>query len=61
MGGVGGRICEGVGRRFVCVFFWLWWGGGSLLFLQGVLRKSDGWMWFFDGEFVVDCVVDVVF
>jgi hypothetical protein len=56
MGGVGGRICEGVGRRFVRVFFLLWWGGGSLLFLQGVLRKSDGWMWFFDGEFVVDVV-----
>jgi hypothetical protein len=42
-------------------FFLPWWGWGRLLFLQGVLRKSDGWMWFFDGRFVVNWVVDVVF
>jgi len=23
-------------------------------FLQGILRKTGGWMWCFDGEFVVE-------
>jgi hypothetical protein len=27
---------------------------------RGVLEKTGGWTWFFAGEFVVDCVVDVV-
>jgi hypothetical protein len=29
-------------------------------FLRGVLGKVGGWMWFFDGENVVECVVNVV-
>ena len=33
-------------------------GGGP--FLLGGLRKSVVWMWFFDGEIVVGCVVNVV-
>jgi hypothetical protein len=31
-----------------------------LEFLRGVLEKVGGWTWFFDGENVVDCVVNVV-
>jgi hypothetical protein len=34
---------------------------GEFVVFAGVLRKSDGWMWCFDGEFVVGCMVDVVF
>jgi hypothetical protein len=30
-------------------FFWR----VILRFLQGILRKTGGWMWFLDGEFVV--------
>jgi hypothetical protein len=29
--------------------------GGAFVFLQGVLGKTAGRTWFFDGEFVVDC------
>jgi hypothetical protein len=34
--------------------------GGVFVFLQGVLAKTGGRTWFFDGEFVVDCGVFVV-
>jgi len=32
-----------------------------LVFLRGVLGKLCVWMWFFDGENVVRCVVNVAF
>ena len=32
----------------------IFWAGGTL-FLLGVLAKTGGWTWFFDGEVVVDC------
>jgi len=32
----------------------------SLPFLQGFLRKTDATTWCFDGEFVVECVVNMV-
>ena len=32
-----------------------------LVFLRGVLGKLRVWMWFFDGENVVRCVVNVAF
>jgi hypothetical protein len=40
-------------------------GGGAVsvvlrVFLRGVLEKTGGWTWFFDGENVVECVVNVV-
>jgi hypothetical protein len=40
-------------------------GGGAvsgvlLEFLRGVLGKVGGWVWFFCGENVVECVVNVV-
>ena len=31
------------------------------MFLLGILRKRRVWMWFFGGENVVECVVNVVF
>jgi hypothetical protein len=31
------------------------------VFLLGILRKGSVWRWFFDGENVVECVVNVVF
>jgi hypothetical protein len=31
-----------------------------LRFLRGVLENVGGWTWFFDGENVVKCVVNVV-
>jgi hypothetical protein len=31
-----------------------------LVFLRGVLRNSRFWSWFFDGENVVACMVNVV-
>jgi hypothetical protein len=34
---------------------------GEVWFLLGVLRKTAFSSWFFGGENVVDCVVDVVF
>jgi hypothetical protein len=34
---------------------------GILVFLLGILRKRRVWMWFFGGENVVECVVNVVF
>ena len=34
---------------------------GLLSFLKGVAGKLRGWMWFFGGENVVGCVVDVEF
>jgi hypothetical protein len=30
------------------------------LFLRGVLENTVFWTWFFDGENVVECVVNVV-
>jgi hypothetical protein len=36
-------------------------GAGVFVFLLGILRKRDVWRWFFDGENVVECVVNVVF
>jgi hypothetical protein len=32
-----------------------------LVFLRGVAGKMRVWMWFFDGENVVRCMVDVEF
>jgi hypothetical protein len=43
--------------RNLLIFF----GGGISVFLLGVLAKTGGRTWFFDGEFVVECVVNVVF
>jgi hypothetical protein len=40
-----------------------WFGGNDLrfpLFLRGILENTVFWVWFFDGENVVDCVVNVV-
>jgi hypothetical protein len=34
---------------------------GLLWFLKGVAGKLRGWTWFFGGENVVGCVVDVEF
>jgi hypothetical protein len=36
-------------------------GVGSCGVLQGYLRKTGVFMWCFDGENVVSCMVDVVF
>jgi hypothetical protein len=37
------------------------WGFAFLLvFLRGVLENVGVWTWFFDGENVVECVVNVV-
>jgi hypothetical protein len=33
--------------------------GDLLVFLMGVAEKLRGWTWFFGGENVVRCVVDV--
>jgi len=33
----------------------------ALVFLQGFLRRTGVWTWFFAGENVVFCVVDVEF
>jgi hypothetical protein len=38
-------------------FFW----AGSCGVLQGIFRKTGVFMWCFDGENVVSCVVDVAF
>jgi hypothetical protein len=38
-------------RGAFAVIFLGWWD----LVLLGVLAKTDGWMWFFGGEVVVDC------
>jgi hypothetical protein len=35
--------------------------GGSCGVLQGILQKMVFLWWFFDGENVVECMVDVVF
>jgi hypothetical protein len=35
--------------------------GGDLWFLLGVLAKTGAQTWCFDGQFVVGCVVIVVF
>jgi len=32
----------------------------DLLFFQGFLRKKGATTWCFDGEFVVECVVNMV-
>jgi len=45
------------------IFFCGWWGAkdrGFPLFLRGVLRKVVCRTWFFAGENVVNCVVNVV-
>ena len=63
-------IADGRGRRGgftrggdgdLCADFLVVVGMGEFVVFAGVLRKSDGWMWCFDGEFVVGCMVDVVF
>lgn len=36
-------------------------GMGEFVVFAGGFEKNGGWMWLFDGEFVVECVVDVVF
>jgi hypothetical protein len=38
-----------------------WEFAGLLGFLKGVSGKLRVWAWFFDGENVVGCVVNVVF
>jgi hypothetical protein len=38
------------------------WGGrfrGFAVFFEGVLEKEGVWVWCFDGEFVVECVVEM--
>jgi hypothetical protein len=35
------------------------WFCGFAVFLRGVLEKEGVWVWCFDGEFVVECVVEV--
>jgi hypothetical protein len=41
-----------------CRFFF---GRGVVVFCRGFCEKEVFWWWFFDGENVVSCVVDVVF
>jgi hypothetical protein len=36
-------------------------GRGVVVFLRGILRKQGVSWWFFGGENVVECVVNVVF
>jgi hypothetical protein len=36
-------------------------GRGVVVFLRGILRKKGVLRWFFDGENVVECMVNVVF
>jgi hypothetical protein len=61
MGGVGGEDLRGVATEICLQIFLVVVGMGEFVVFAGVLRKSDGWMWCFDGEFVVGCMVDVVF
>jgi len=55
----------GMGLFYVTVFgFFLWVVRrerfrGFMVFLRGVLEKEGVWVWCFDGEFVVKCVVEV--
>jgi hypothetical protein len=39
----------------------IFFGGGVVVFLWGILRKRVFLWWFFDGENMVECVVNVVF
>ena len=32
----------------------IFFGDGLLRFCRGFLKKTGGWTWFFDGEFVVE-------
>jgi hypothetical protein len=50
--GHGGWMQDG---KFV-KFLWR----GERVFFWGFLRKHGGWVWFFDGVIVVECVVNVV-
>jgi hypothetical protein len=55
----------GMGLFYVTVFTIFFLGGGGAAiggfaaFFEGVLRKAPFLVWFFAGEFVVRCVVDV--
>ena len=44
-------------RRGFCARFFL---KAILVFLQGVLQKLGGKTWYLGGQFVVECVVNVV-
>jgi hypothetical protein len=55
----------GVGEEVMCGWMqdgkfvnFLW--RGERVFFWGFLRKHGGWVWFFDGVIVVECVVNVV-
>src|ERR1700722_4968480 len=52
-GGFGGGICG--------IFFWRGEDEGFWCFCRGFWGKRGGWMWFFCGVTVVECVVNVVF
>jgi hypothetical protein len=47
----------GLWMGYSCNFFWR----GSCGVFVGILRKRVFLWWFFDGENVVECVVNVVF
>jgi hypothetical protein len=51
-----GLIVEGRFERVWMIFF----GCGVLVFLLGFLRKTAVLVWCFCGEFVVECMVNVV-
>jgi hypothetical protein len=54
LGGVAGKI--DFGEVSAVIFFC----DGEEVFLQGFLRKAVFSVWFFGGEVVVNCVVNVV-
>jgi hypothetical protein len=43
------------------VMTYIFFGRGVVVFLRGILRKQGVSWWFFGGENVVECVVNVVF
>ena len=45
----------------LCCFFTYFFRGGGVAFFRGVFEKRGGRRWFFDGEFVVFCVVKMAF
>ncbi len=61
MGGVGGEDLRGVAAEICARIFFGVVGMGEFVVFAGGFEKNGGWMWLFDGEFVVECVVDVVF
>jgi hypothetical protein len=56
-GGVGDSMVVGCKKNDTCnVFSWC----GLDAFLRGFLRKDGPGLWFYRGEIVVDCMVNVV-